>query len=217
MTAGAWVWLGLAAGFAAGDWIAVGWGRRGLEYACKPAATLALVAVAASLDPSHGDRRSWFVVALALSLIGDAFLMLPERPLRPDTWFIPGLGAFLLAQIAYTTGFAVHGPSAGEYAIGAAIVAVIGVPVAGRFVRALARSHQKAMIAPVLVYFGAIAAMVTSAIAGGNGWAIGGGALFMASDSLIGETRFVGSRPWGPVAIIVTYHLAQAALVVSLV
>jgi uncharacterized membrane protein YhhN len=89
--------------------------------------------------------------------------------------------------------------------------------VIGRFVRALARRGESQMIVPVLAYFGAIAAMVASAIAGGNAWAIAGAGLFLASDSLIGETRFVAPRPWGPLVIIVTYHLAQAGLVASLV
>jgi hypothetical protein len=43
-----------------------------------------------------------------------------------------------------------------------------------------------------------------------------GGALFFASDALIAETRFVGPRPGAAVAIMVTYHLALAALVLSL-
>ena len=38
----------------------------------------------------------------------------------------------------------------------------------------------------------------------------------MASDAWIGEDRFVRSRSWQPLAIIVTYHVAQALLVVSL-
>jgi len=36
------------------------------------------------------------------------------------------------------------------------------------------------------------------------------------SDSLIAENRFVRPLPWAPVAIIVTYHIAQAGLVWSL-
>jgi hypothetical protein len=46
------------------------------------------------------------------------------------------------------------------------------------------------------------------------GRAVAGGPM---SDSLIGWTRFVRAHSWGPLAIIVTYHLGQAALVVSLV
>ena len=40
--------------------------------------------------------------------------------------------------------------------------------------------------------------------------------LFMVSDAFIGESRFVQSRSWQPLTIIVTYHVAQALLVVSL-
>jgi uncharacterized membrane protein YhhN len=56
-----------------------------------------------------------------------------------------------------------------------------------------------------------------SAVASGNAMAAVGALLFMASDSLIGETRFVQARPWAGVAIMVTYHLGQAGLVLSLV
>ena len=62
-----------------------------------------------------------------------------------------------------------------------------------------------------------IAAMVTCAVASGNVLAAAGAVLFMASDALIAETRFVGNRNWAPVVIMVTYHLGQAGLTLSLV
>ena len=46
---------------------------------------------------------------------------------------------------------------------------------------------------------------------------VAGAGLFFVSDALIAETRFVRPRPWGPLAVIVTYHLALAGLVFSLV
>jgi uncharacterized membrane protein YhhN len=46
--------------------------------------------------------------------------------------------------------------------------------------------------------------------------AVGGAALFFASDTLIAWNRFVRPRPWMPLAIIVTYHVGQAGLVLSL-
>ena len=70
---------------------------------------------------------------------------------------------------------------------------------------------------PVVAYFLAISTMVVSACGAGNADAITGAVLFLASDSLIAESRFVGTRRGFPVAIMVTYHLALAALVVSLV
>ena len=90
MTAGAWALLIVAAILAAGDWVAVARGIVRLEYACKPGALAALIAVALTLDPAHGDVRAWFVVALVLSLAGDLFLMLPSDR------FVAGLASFLL-------------------------------------------------------------------------------------------------------------------------
>jgi len=62
-----------------------------------------------------------------------------------------------------------------------------------------------------------ITLMVGRAVAGGPLSAAVGALLFYMSDSLIGWTRFVRAHSWGPLAIIVTYQLGQAALVVSLV
>jgi len=66
VTAGAWALLIVAAILAAGDWVAVARGIKRLEYACKPGALAALIGVALTLDPAHGDVPAWFVVALAL-------------------------------------------------------------------------------------------------------------------------------------------------------
>jgi uncharacterized membrane protein YhhN len=46
-------------------------------------------------------------------------------------------------------------------------------------------------------------------------FAAAGALLFMTSDALIGWNRFVRSLAWAPLAIIVTYHVAQMLLVVS--
>jgi uncharacterized membrane protein YhhN len=46
--------------------------------------------------------------------------------------------------------------------------------------------------------------------------AAAGAVLFYVSDALIGFSRFVREWPWAPVAIIVTYHLGQAGLVLAL-
>ena len=110
-----------------------------------------------------------------------------------------------------------YGLSAGDLALGAGIVAVIAIPLATRFVRALVRRDQRVLVVPVLAYVAALAAMVTTAVAGANGWGIAGALFFLSSDSLIGEQRFVAERAWMPVAIMVTYHAALALLVVSVV
>lgn len=210
------VLLGLAAAFAVGDWIAVAIGSARLEYVCKPAATVALVGVATTLDAAHGDTRAWFVAALLLCLAGDVFLMLPAGPDGSDR-FVPGLGSFLLAQVMFTVGFSLRGGSTGEYVLGGALVAVAAAPLAVRFIRALLRAGHANLVGPVVAYLFAIAAMATAAIGGANAWGIVGAVLFLASDSLIAETKFVSDRRGFPVAIMVTYHLALVGLVLSLI
>ncbi|HZP29019.1 MAG TPA: lysoplasmalogenase [Acidimicrobiia bacterium] len=211
MTAAAWVLLAVAAVFALGDWVAVGHGKKALEYVCKPAVTAALVATAATVDAAQSDVRAWFVAALVCCLAGDVFLMLPGDR------FVPGLGSFLVAHALFVVGFSLHPGGARGYAVGVVVVAAVGLPLVVRFVGALRRSGGGELVAPVIAYFVAISAMVVSAIAGGDADAVTGAVLFFVSDGLIAETRFVGTRRGAPVAIMVTYHLALAALVVSLV
>lgn len=211
MTTSAVVLLAVALVLSAIDWLAVATGRMALEYACKPAATVAFLGTALALDPTSGTERAWFVAALAACLVGDVLLMLPRDA------FLGGLAAFVVAQICFTIGFATLGAAGTRLGIGAAVVALVAVPLAVRFVRAMRAHGQAALIAPVIGYVIVIGVMVTVAIAVGNAWAIAGAVLFLGSDALIAETRFVAPRPWGPVAVMVTYHLALAGLVLSLV
>ncbi len=211
MTTTAWVLLGVAALASAVDWFAVGGARRSLEYVAKPAATVAFLALALAIEPLHGDVRTWFVVALVASLAGDVFLMVPGDR------FVFGLGSFLVAQVLFAVGFSLHAGTVTEHLIGTAIVVAIAAPLCVRFVGALRAAGRSALVVPVVVYMVAIGAMTATAIASANGFAIAGALVFMASDSLIAETRFVRERPWGRVAIMVTYHAALAGLVLSLI
>jgi uncharacterized membrane protein YhhN len=188
MNAEATALLVIAVVLAVLDWVAVARGDTRLEYAAKPGATLALAAMAATMDAAHTDTQALFVLALLASLAGDVFLMLPGDRL------VPGLASFLVAQLLYTAGFVLHGGGVEAYVVGAVIAGAIVVPLALRFVRALRRSDRDALVVPVIVYMVA----------------------FVASDSLIAETRFVRPRAWGPVAIMVTYHVALVGLVLSL-
>ena len=208
MTTAAWALLVVAAVFAVGDWIAVTRGSKPVEYVCKPATLVALIAVAIALDPVHGDTRAWFVVALVLSLLGDIFLMVPRN------WFVAGLSAFLLGHVAYVVGLNLH--TEGMWLLGVPVALVAGL-LAVRLVRGIRRGDEPGLAGPVIAYVVVIGAMGVSAVASGNALAAVGALLFMASDSLIGENRFVQPHAWAGGAIMVTYHLGQAGLVLSLV
>ena len=200
----------VAAVFAVGDWIAKARSNRPLEYVCKPATLAALIVAACVLDPAAGagSRRAWFVVALIFSLAGDVFLMLPSDR------FVAGLAAFLVAHVCYIGGFLTNGPAGIALAITAVIVAALLAPLALRILRAL--RTEPALRGPVSAYILVIATMLALALASGNAVAAVGAALFVASDSMIAWDRFVRPFRWAPVAIMVTYHLGQAGLVLSL-
>jgi len=210
VTTPAWILLASAGALAVGDWVAVARDDRRLEYLCKPGALALLVGVALALDPAHDDVRAWFVAALVLSLAGDVFLMLP------DDRFVPGLASFLLGHVAYVVGLNLHGGSADELVLAAIPVAVVTTVLAARILRAVAAGGHRELMGPLVAYMLVISAMVTSALASGNPPAAVGAALFFASDALIAETRFVRPHRGARVAIMVTYHLGQAGLVLSL-
>ena len=207
--------LGVAAAFALGDWASrarpESRAASRLEYVCKPATMVALIVVAVALDPAAGSdaRRWWFVAALVFSLLGDVLLMLPHEQ------FVGGLAAFLVGHCCYVAGFWTHGPAAVPLAIAAAIVIVV-IGALGTKILAAVRLRDRALAGPVAGYMVVIGAMLATALAVGNPLAGVGAALFVASDSLIAWDRFVAEVPGASVAIMVTYHLGQGLLVLSL-
>ena len=192
------------------DWIAVWRGIDPLEYACKPAALALLTGVALALTPEHDARRTAFVVALILSLAGDVFLMLPRD------LFAGGLASFLLAHVAYVYGLR-QGPSNTAALVAASVGVLLLAAVVGRRVvqGVLARGHTE-LVGPVIAYMLVLSAMFAAALATVEPLAAAGAGLFFCSDAVLAWNRFVQPLRWGPVAVIVTYHLGQTGLVLSL-
>ena len=216
---------------AAADWGAVARGARRAETVLKPlATTLLLAAVVAFRSGAPSARWTFTLVAVACSLAGDAALLFAREggstgERGRSRAFLAGLAAFLLAHVAYIAAFTPSAPPALPTIPAAVAVAIAAVVVYRRLLQGMRARGETAFAVPVAVYVVALGAMVTSAAAtaGRPDWdgphaalAIAGAVLFMASDALIGWQRFVRERGSGPVAVMVTYHLAQAALVLSL-
>jgi uncharacterized membrane protein YhhN len=192
------------------NWFAVGKKNALLEYISKPAATIAFLMTAAMSDVVHDAAWGWRLSAFAFCLAGDVFLMLPKDA------FIPGLASFAVAQILFTVSFVTGKTTASRVFIGLFVAIPLAALLARRFVRAIRASGHAQLVAPVSVYMVVISAMAVGAIGSGNALAITGALIFMASDSLIAETRFVKERAWHSVGIMVTYHLALACLALSI-
>ncbi|MEI2637561.1 MAG: lysoplasmalogenase [Microthrixaceae bacterium] len=210
-----YVLLGLTLVLAAVNWWAAHTGHKPIEYFFKPATMVALGAAALSIaDPVPGASnghtiRMVMVLGLLLSMIGDICLMLGSR------WFLQGLVAFLLAHIAYIVGLALVGVLVVGLVLGIIVVGVSITLIAPRIV-AGARLEDPRMGVAVSVYMTVIAFMVIVAFGTGSPWAAGGALLFFASDGCIGWDKFVKPLPLRHLLVMVTYHLGQIGLVLSL-
>jgi uncharacterized membrane protein YhhN len=211
VTGAAFLLLALTLVVAFGDWVAVAGEQRALEYVCKPLTMVVLIGATLALDVDDPAARWWFVAALVLCLLGDIFLMLPQD------LFVPGLASFLLGHIAYVVGMHVDGVDGMRLAIGLLVVAIALALVGNRILRAVRAGDEPVLAGPVTAYMGVISAMVASAIGTGNVAAIAGASSFYASDALIAWNRFIAETRHARVVIMVTYHLGQIGLVLSLV
>jgi len=165
---------------------------------------------ATSTLSQYGTKsRSFMLAALAGSLAGDVFLMLPG-------FFIPGLVSFLVAHLFYVAlfkggqrWFPHRGALAATLCVGAAMYAFLwvgGLPPGLR--------------APVAAYVLVIALMAAQAMGRATVLRDGpsllvalGAGFFMLSDSLLATNRFVAPLPGSQVWVLGTYYAAQALIV----
>lgn len=215
MTGAAWGLLCLTLLIALADWVAVAADRRPAEYALKPATMVALGAVVLALDLPDGQLRWWYLAAIVASLAGDVFLMLPETAMDPEPAFVAGLGSFLVAHLLYVVGMIILGVSGGALAVGAAVALVV-IATVGRRVVIGAKATDRRLFAPVMAYVAVIAVMIATSFGTGIVVGIVGALLFGLSDSVIGWTRFLRDFPHSRVLVMVTYHLGQVGLVLTL-
>lgn len=203
------------------DWIAVARGAKRLEYVFKPATLIAVLAGAVLLTagPHVPHIARWFIPALAFSLAGDIFLMLPG-----ERWFLPGLAAFLLAQVGYIVGLNLTLPPPASLWLLVPIV-VLDALVLSRVVAGAVRAGAAALRVPIVAY-GVILSLTLF-----SGWATffrpswplparvaasAGATLFFASDLMLAWDRFVARSRLMHVLVIITYHLAQFALALTI-
>lgn len=184
-------------------------GLQQVYFVFKPLTMLiAIVYVAFRAARAGGIARfdTLLMAALAASLVGDVFLMLPGN------YFIPGLAAFLVGHLFYTTLFR---QSLAWFPSRLAVVATLGYGVA---IYAWLWPGLKGPVLTVAVaaYVSVIALMTAQAIGRatvqGNAAAMAvavGACVFMLSDSLIAIDRFVQALPQARLWVLSSYYLAQ--------
>lgn len=192
------------------DWTAVARHDRRTETWAKPATLIALLGVAATLGATDRPGGGWLLVALAFGLLGDV-LLLSDTVTR----FQAGLGAFLLGHLAYLACFVGVGLDEGTWALVGTLVTAAALVVARGVLPATQRSDGAALSVPVAVYMAVISAMTIAAWATGE-WLIAlGASVFLASDTILAVNRFVRPMTWARVAVMMTYHVGQALIVLG--
>jgi uncharacterized membrane protein YhhN len=184
-----------------------------LAFVFKPLTTLLVIAWAFTRGAGVPVQRRRILIGLWLSLAGDVFLLWPKEG------FLPGLVSFLLAHLAFIAAFSVpvrFGARPWVFvAYGAVALAILsqlwsGVPPGLR--------------APVVAYVVCLACMAAQAAAWWRSVPMStparcaaiGGALFMASDSLLAINKFASPLPLPALWILSTYWLAQLCIAASL-
>jgi uncharacterized membrane protein YhhN len=153
-----------------------------------------------------GPDRRLLGGALVASAIGDVLLELKGL-------FVPGLGAFLAAQLCYAALFARDWP--GRQRLGTWQRVLIGLVFAGcAGLTAWLWRGLGGLAVPVLIYIAALTAMATAALGAGARYppVAWGAVLFVVSDALIGVGRFRGPMPLGEYVVWATYFIAQCCL-----
>lgn len=181
--------------------------HKALKWVAKPVASLGFVGAAVAAGALATPYGVAVLGALLLSTLGDV-LLIPEGAKGA---FLGGLGAFLLAHVAFAVAFWVRGVDV--LGIGAAL------PVLGVFAALVGRwlvPHVKpSMKGPVVAYILAIAAMVTlaaGAVAAGAPALIGAAAVtFLVSDLFVARQRFVTPGLVNRVFGLPLYYGAQLA------
>ncbi len=180
-------------------------------FVFKPLTTILILVAALLPGTLRTDPYARAIAAgLVFSLAGDVLLELPDR-------FLYGLGAFLLAHIAYIVAF--HS-GAQAHAI-AAVMAMVG-GVAAAMLWYLWPALDRALRAPVAVYVIMIGCMTALAIgrllsqpSAPALLAAGGAMLFMCSDAMLAVNRFRRPFRLAELGVLATYFVAQLLIALS--
>jgi uncharacterized membrane protein YhhN len=193
---------------AAGAGLAYGVSLRDAPYPDQAAAKVLMCGLLLLATARHEPMRERvkLMIALAASAVGDALLALPQLGFS----FIGGLGAFLVAHLAYC---ALLAPRAAR-ADGWRRVALPLLWAAAVAMYTLFFPNLGPLAVPVAVYIAAVCAMASLAFLARPSSPLLplGGLTFVASDAMIGCDRFVGAFAGSAYAIWWTYAVAQVSI-----
>jgi alkenylglycerophosphocholine hydrolase len=179
-----------------------------LHVASKPLTTALLFLIVGW----PATRLAWWIAAgIALSVVGDIALLSAS-----EGAFLIGLGAFLLAHLAYVVAFA----RVAVWSPHVVIVAVSTITVTALVLRAIAPGTAR-LRGPTIAYGIVISAMVIAASAtlggplAGAPLAAGGATFFYASDASLALNRFRRPIPHAAFFTLGLYWIGQIGIALA--
>jgi uncharacterized membrane protein YhhN len=192
---------------------------RGASSSEQPAAAVSMAeAVRSDTGELVATARP---VAPAVRPAGGAHRAPPARPdagpRSPNPLFAAGLASFLLGHLCYCA--ALFGYGADQLSLGFGLVLVLLALLAfGHRILAGAQTEGgNALTIAVAAYIAVLGSTVVLGIGTSSLWLAAGIVLFGFSDLVLATDRFVVRRGWAPLTVAISYHLAQALLLLGLV
>ncbi|CAN5474265.1 hypothetical protein BH10ACT8_BH10ACT8_00160 [soil metagenome] len=224
MTTGSWLCVTVAVALALVDWTSIVYGRRLVDLIVKPLVPASLMVAALLAHPVQHGVQLPLVLALAFGTAGDLAPVAREPISHTVLWqqtrnrfFIAGLTSFLLVHVLYAVAMLAHDVDWPSAVFGLALVFLSIGACGQRIVRGAYRQGGRPLAVAVTCYVVAMGASVTLGV-GTNSLLIAyGSVLFAGSDLVLAYDRFVKARSWSRITVIVSYHLAQVALLIGLV
>jgi alkenylglycerophosphocholine hydrolase len=144
-------------------------------------------------------------IGLLFSATGDTLLELDGIK-----YFVPGLGAFLVAHLFYIAAFAKKLTFSTQRSFFCLAIILYGLIMGYLLFPSLGE-----MLIPVAVYLSIILAMGLSAVLGSvnSRWVVMGALCFIVSDSILAVNRFWAPVPFSGFWIMITYYIAQFMIV----
>jgi len=208
-----WILLTIAAliGLLAAEYLVAEYrGSRWGIYTCKPLASLGFLGAALAAGAADSLYGRAVLAALVLSWIGDVLLMSSRSAV-----FLAGLGAFLLAHVAFGAAFCLRG-EAWPWTAGALALLILPAAAVSRWLRPHLPPEMRVPVhAYIAVITGMLALAVGTAAAGSSILILVGALAFYLSDLSVANDRFVRpgflNRLWG----LPLYYAAQLYLAAS--
>jgi uncharacterized membrane protein YhhN len=205
------------------DWVAVAKGWRKIEIFAKPLTMVLLFGYLALSGGFGATPLICFGLGVLFSLAGDVFLLFAST-----RWFLLGLVAFLLAQVAYIIGLNIPlGEPSSLWAFGIGIVlAMTTGRILRRVLAGVREKGQPRLVPPIVIYGTVITLMVLSAIltiyrvdwkTSAAGLVSLGAILFYSSDMILAWNKSVKPIKNGRLMNMIAYHLGQIALIAGVV